>query len=268
MRRVIDGLVLREIQSGDNDRRILVLTAEEGKMWITAKGAKSVRSKYAAISHIFSYANFEFYEKNNTKWLSGGSAISIFSNLQNDLEAFALASYISQIAEEITGEDFPAEEVLRTTLNAIYAIDKQLKPLEQIKATYELFAANVSGFMPDTSECSLCQKNSFSDGEAIWLDVMNGTIVCEECKQKKNGGLPIPETDAFETKNIFLPLDKSALEAIRYIISAPPQRLLAFSLKDEKSLKLLSNASQSFLLNHLERDFSTLHFYYMMKDNK
>ena len=46
MRMAIDGLVLREMQSGDNDRRILVLTSE-GKMWMTAKGAKSVRSKYA-----------------------------------------------------------------------------------------------------------------------------------------------------------------------------------------------------------------------------
>ena len=266
MRKVIDGLVLREMQSGDNDRRILVLTSEEGKMWITAKGAKSVRSKYAAISHIFSYANFEFYEKNGTKWLSGGSAITVFSNLQNDLEGFSLASYIAQIADEITGEDFPAEEVLRTTLNAIYAIDKKLKPYGQIKAAYELFAANVSGFMPDITECSVCKESSFSD--TIWLDVMNGAIICDECLKKRSGGLPIPETDAYETKNILIPLDKSALEAIRYVISAPPQRLLAFSLNDERSLSLLENASQSFLLNHLERDFSTLHFYNMMKDKK
>ena len=266
MRRTVDGLVLREMPSGDNDRRILVLTSEEGKMWIVAKGAKSVRSKYAAISHIFSYANFEFYEKNNTKWLSGGSSISVFSNLQNDLEGFSLASYIAQIADEITGEDLPAETVLRTTLNAIYAIDKKLKPYEQIKAAYELFAASESGFMPDVSECSVCKSTSFSD--TVWLDVMNGSIVCDECLKKQSGGLPIPETDAYETKNILLPLDASVLEAMRYVTCATPQRLLAFSLRDERSLSLFSKAAESFLLNHLERDFSTLHFYEMMKDKK
>ena len=267
MRRTIDGLVLREMQSGDNDRRILVLTSE-GKMWMTAKGAKSVRSKYAAISQIFSYANFEFYEKNNAKWVSGGSAISVFNNLQNDLEAFSLASYIAQIADEITEEEYPAENILRTTLNMIYAIDKKLKPLEQIKASYELFAASESGFCPDLFECSECASETFSDTSTVWLDVMNGGIICEECLKKKSGGLPLPEKDAYETKNVLFPLDVSALCAMRYVMSAQPQRLLAFSLSNEQSLALFARASEGFLLNHLERDFSTLHFYNMMKDKK
>ena len=120
--------------------------------------------------------------------------------------------------------------------------------------------------MPDTGECSACGKAEFSD--TVWLDVMNGSIVCDECLKKRSGGLPIPETDVYETKNILLPLDASVLEAMRYVTSATPQRLLAFSLRDERSLSLFSKAAESFLLNHLERDFSTLHFYEMMKDKK
>ena len=268
MRKAIDGLVLREIQSGDNDRRILVLTSEEGKMWITAKGAKSVRSKYAAISHLFSYANFEFYEKNGLKWLSGGSSNTVFGNLQSDLTSFSLASYIVQIADEITGEGVPAGEVLRATLNTLYAIDKHLKPLPQIKAAYELFAINISGLMPDLSFCSDCKKRDFLIDESLWLDVMNGVILCDECLKKRSGGLPIPDTDSYETRNILVPLDSSALEAIKYISCAEIQRLFAFSIKGEHSLELLSRATETFLLNHLERDFETLRFYNMIKDKQ
>ena len=268
MRKAIDGLVLREMQSGDNDRRILILTSEEGKMWITAKGAKSVRSKYAAISHLFSYANFEFYEKNGLKWLSGGSSNTVFSNLQGDLASFSLASYVLQIADEITGEDVPADEVLRATLNILYAIDKHLKPLPQIKAAYELFAMRVSGLMPDLSFCTACQKREFSGDEYLWLDVMNGNILCDECLKKRSGGLPIPDTDSYETRNIFVPLDASALDAVKYVSYAEIQRLLAFSFKSEHSLELLSRAAETFLLKHLERDFETLRFYNMIKDKK
>ena len=266
MRKTVDGLVLRQLQSGDNDRRILVLTATEGKMWISAKGARSVRSKYAAISQQFSYANFEFYEKNGGKWLSGGSANTNFFGLNSDLEGYSLACYVAQIAEEITGENYPADEVLRMTLNTLYAIEKKLKPYAQIKAAYELFAAQISGFAPNIEECSDCACRDFGEGQALWLDVMNGAILCDECLKKRGEGLPIPETDKFYTKNILLPLDSASLAAIRYVTSAPLQRIFSFSLGEQRSADLFYRACETYLLNHLERDFDTLHFYNSIKD--
>lgn len=265
MKKALDGLVLREIKSGDNDRRILILTADEGKMWITAKGARSVRSKVASVCRIFTYANFEIYEKNGLKWLSGGSINNSFSGINADITGYSLASYIAQLADEITGESCPAADVLRMTLNTLYAIEKRLKPYDQIKAAYELFAAAASGFMPDLSACADCGCDDFPSGE-LWLDVMNGGIVCAECLDKRSGGLPIPELDSFETRNILVPIDVSALEAMRYVLYAPPQRIFAFGLGDARSLSLFCRAAETYLLNHLERDFDTLHFYMSIKD--
>lgn len=266
MRKTVDGLVLRQIESGENDRRILVLTADEGKIWISAKGARSVRSKYAAISQQFCYANFEFYEKNGGRWLSGGSANNSFFGLNADLVGFSLACYVAQVAEEITGENYPAADVLRMTLNTLYAIEKKLKPYSQIKAAYELFAAQSSGVAPNISECSDCGCSEFDDGQMLWLDVMNGSILCDDCLKKRQNGLPVPETDQYYTKNILLPLDSSALAAIRYVSVAPPQRIFAFGLSDPRSAELFCRASETYLLNHLERDFETLHFYNSIKD--
>jgi len=265
MRKTVDGLVLRQIESGENDRRILVLTAE-GQMWISAKGARSVRSKYAAISQQFSYANFEYYEKNGGRWLSGGSANTSFFGLNSDLVGFSLACYIAQIAEEITGENYPAEDVLRMTLNTLYAIEKKLKPYAQIKAVYELFAAKVSGLAPNIEECTDCGCRDFGDGQMVWLDVMNGSILCDDCLKKRGNGLPLPETDQFYTKNVLLPLDSSALAAIRYVASAPLQRIFSFGITDGRSAELFYRASEQYMLNHLERDFDTLHFYNSIKD--
>lgn len=266
MKKALDGLVLREIKSGDNDRRILILTADEGKMWITAKGARSVRSKVASLCRIFTYANFELYEKNGAKWLSGGSINNSFSGINSDITSFALASYIMQVADEITGENYPAEDILRMTLNTLYAIEKKLKPTVQIKAAYELFAASISGFMPDLSECRLCKKSDISASRELWLDVMNGGVICGECLSRQSNGLPLPDTDAYESRNILLPLDSSALVAMRYVISAPPQRLFAFGLKDDRSMSLFCRGAESYLLNHLERDFDALRFYNSIKD--
>ena len=56
MQTAIDGLVLREHDSGENDKLLLVLTADMGKIWVVAKGGKSIKSKKSAICHAFTYA--------------------------------------------------------------------------------------------------------------------------------------------------------------------------------------------------------------------
>ena len=145
------------------------------------------------------------------------------------------------------------------SLNTLYAIEKKLCSREQIKATYELFAAGISGFAPDLSTCSRCGTNEYGDG--LWLDVMNGSIICASCQSKRSGSLPMPETDVFETRNILLPLDESALAAMRYVLGAPLQRIFAYGISDEQTLSLFCRAAENYLLHHLERDFDTLHFY-------
>ena len=264
MRGTCDGLVIKVSAYGENDKLLTVLTADEGKVFVTAKGARSVRSKMLPLSNLFAYANFEFYEKNGRKWLSGGSVIKSFSAINANIESFALASYIVQLAAEITGEQASAEDVLRTTLNTLYAIENELKPNAIIKSAYEIFAAEVSGFSPDVLACSECEcTESESDW---WLDVMNGHIICGACLTKKSMGAEILPTDALMTRNILLPLDASSLAAWRYVISAPPKRIFSFTVNDCESLERLSRSTEEYIVNHLERSFETLEFYHSVKE--
>ena len=267
MRTVIDALVLREINSGENDKRLLVLTADKGKMWLCAKGGRSIKSSKSAICRAFTYAEFEIYEKNNIKYISGGSPHKSFFAYKTDLDGYSLACYVTTICEDITVEEVEAEEILRTTLNTFYAIENQLYSIEQIKAAYEIFAVTVSGFTPDLSVCQKCAKE-FGGEDKLWLDVMNGNLLCAECKSKapsvseKNSS----ESDDFQTRTLLYPLDAPSLMALRYCVSAPLKRLFSFSIKNADSAELFYRAAEGYMLNHLERGFQTLDFYYKIKD--
>ena len=57
MKKAVDGLVLREMPVGENDKLLTVLTAGEGRIYLTAKGARSMRSKVMPICRLFTYAN-------------------------------------------------------------------------------------------------------------------------------------------------------------------------------------------------------------------
>lgn len=263
MKKTVDGLVLREYPVGENDKLLTVLTAEQGRITMTAKGARSMRSKVVAMCHLFTYANFEYYEKGDHRWVSGGSVNRSFFELNSDMEGFALAAYVSQVAQEITGEGVEAGDVLRMTLNTLYCIAQRRKPLWQIKATYELFAAAVSGFTPDLSGCHECGELAPA---RLWLDVMNGRLICDACLKKQTGNLPLPETDAYSARNILLPLDSSALASLRYVCGSPAERIFAFSLTEGESRDLFCRAAETYLLNHLERGFDTLDFYRTVKE--
>lgn len=258
MKRAVDGLILKESVSGDNDKLIALLTARDGRITATAKGARSTRSKVAGVCRLFTYGNFEIYEKGDRRWVSGGSVNESFFGLCSDLETFTLASYICEIAYEITGEGVEAEEILRATLNALYCLENKKKPLWQIKAAYELFAVRVSGLCPDLSGCGECAVRGEKD---FWLDVMNGALLCSDCMKKRGVGEVIPDFDEYSTRNILIPISASALEAMRYIMSAPIQRIFAFSVTDKDSADMLCRAAETYLVNHLERNFETLEFY-------
>lgn len=262
MKKTVDGLVLRERPYGESDKLLTVLCADEGQMTLMAKGARSVKSKMLPICRAFCYSNFEYYERGDMRWVSGGSVNDSFS-FGDDLVGFSLASYVAQVALDITGEAAEAHDILRMTLNTLYAIEKKLRPYDQIKAVYEWFAVNISGLEPDLSVCSACMKTTEGD---MWLDVMNGLIVCDKCQKEHSGGAPVPETDRFETRNILVPIDASALAAMRYVQNAPLERIFSFSLKSEESLRSFCRATETYMTNHLERSFETLDFYRSVKD--
>lgn len=257
MKKAVDGLILGEHPVGESDKLLTVLTAE-GRVLMTAKGARSLRSKVMSLCNSFTYGNFEYYEKNDRRWISGGSVLESFVGMNAELEEISLLSYLSQVAQEITEENVDCSEVLRMTLNSFYCIKQQSKPLWQIKAVYELFAATSSGYAPDLEGCASCGAE---ESETMWLDVMNGSLVCGECLRKRAGNLTLPEFDEYSVRNVLLPLDASSLASLRFVTSAPMERIFAFSLKSEESQSYFCRAAETYLLNHLERSFDALDFY-------
>ena len=261
MQYTVDGLVVREVEAGENDKRITLLTADKGKITVSAKGARSLKSKYMNAVGLFTYGNYEITERAGYSWLGGASIIEPFYTIRDNIDRLSLASYIVDVAGELSGEGEPAEELLRLTLNTLYAIAKDLKPYAQIKAVYELRAMSMSGYMPMLEGCGLCGKEKT---ELMYLDIMNGMLKCDECIHKLNSNREI--TVAEDGASIILvPMSHSALSAARYVTEAPLEKVLSF-FPDERTLGMLSKMSETYLLHHLEKSFSSLDFYNSLKN--
>ncbi len=259
----VDGVVVRVRDTGDHDRYLSVLTASKGRISMLAKGSRSLKGAQTAVSQLYTYGNFEYYKRGDFNILKGGSPIQSFYALSADLDRLNLAAYLCEVATEVTDEGEPAEEMLRLLLNSLYAVSRDLYPQEIIKGVFEMRAATLSGYAPELSGCAHC---GLDGAELLYLDVMNGALLCADCLRRQAPKRITPESyDEVREAELLCPLSPASLSALRYASYAPMERIFSFELKDGEDLQSFSKAAESYLLSHLGRGFDSLNFYYSMR---
>lgn len=254
----IDGVVIRTSDYGANDRYLSILTAKEGRITLLSKGGRSLKGEQLAISQPFTFCNFEYYTKGNVNILKGGSVQKSFHGLGKTLEGVALGYYLCDLACELSDEGEDAEELLRLILNSFYAISAGEKyPLGLIKGAFEWRAAAISGYMPALDACERCGQ---VDGDAYYLHVMNGSLLCKDCLRR---GLPHAHGDEdTRAEELLCPLTPSGLAALRYCLHAPAERLFSFAFSDAEELASFGRVTEAYILSHLGRGFKTLDYYH------
>ncbi len=259
-----DGLITRVHELGASDKLVNIITPDRGRIGVMVKGSKSPNSKLTPISQLFTYGNFEIYEKNSMYWLRSGSIQSSFYELSSDIVKVSLATYLCDLANELTDEDEECSELLRLLLNSLFLIGKGEKSPELIKAAFEMRAAAISGYLPELFGCAYCHV---SIADFMYLDVMGGKLVCTECQAKRGQRVPRISKD-FEDEaetSVLCGMSPSTLAAIRYVVSAPEKKIFSFDLKDGDDLRDLSRAAEAYILNHLGRGFASLDFYKVVR---
>lgn len=260
----VDGLVLRVQNHGENDRLITILTAN-GKINALCHGARSLKSKMANLTQPFVYGNFEINKRSGAlPWVRGGSTNEVFYGLREGVEKMFLATYICDVASELSGEGVDCFEILRLTLNTLYAIMTDMRPISQIKAAFELRAAAISGYRPDVLRCEDCGAENT---ENTYFDVMNGAIVCSACLEKRGAGLGKKYSSVYDDvreRSVLVPLNPASLSAIRFVLYSPQEKIYSFSLALDEDLRMFARAGEEYLLNHLGHGFDSLDLYYSM----
>ena len=262
----VNGLVVHSYPSGNSDRIIHILTEDHGRLSVMVKGSTKPKGSTAPLQ-LFTFGNYELYQGHggDLYWYRGGSVLNSFYELTSNIVSVSLASYLCDVACDLTPEEASEADsglLLRDLLNSLYVLTNGKRSPTVIKAVFELRAAATMGYCPDLTGCSLCGA---SDSESAYLDVMDGCLICADCQNKRNR---IRETghaaEALHGRNILCPVSASVLTAMRFILEAPPKKIFSFAMKDAEEERSLERVTETFLLNHLEKDYDTLHFYRSM----
>ena len=249
----VRGLVIRTVDIKETDRLITIFTEQMGAVTALARGARSLKSRKMAATMQFCYSNFVLYSRDDKMWVKEAELIESFFDIRSSIEGLALAGYIAEVLSDVTVAEAECD-LLRLSLNSLYAIAKGKADTDKIKAAFEIRTASILGFMPDVLECHACGERS---GE-FFFDIMGGVIECDECRVKfsESGALP---ADPHES-HILAPLSEGAKIALGYCIYSPIERIFSFNIGAD-DMRLFSRATEEYLLNHLGHSFKTLDFY-------
>ena len=241
MYRTENALILREVRFREADRILTALTADRGKLTLTAHGALGKRSKMTAATQQLTWSELSIFEKNGRYSVREGVVKEAFQGLRKDLGKLALGSFFSECMELFAAEDQPEPELTQLGLNCLYALSEGLAEPRKIKCVFELRLMSIEGYAPAVESCSVCGREDVQ--EPLFL-TEEGQIVCRNCRKQ----------------GWSLPLTKSALAVFRYIMQAPAKRLLSSRLPDA-DLDKLAAVSEAWLLKCAGRSLPTLAYY-------
>lgn len=237
----VRALVLRVTDYNERDVLMTLLTYEQGKLTVKARGVRRKNSPLVAACQLLSYSEFTLFEYKGMFTVNEAEPIELFQHLRRDLVKLSLGTYFAQTSEVISQEDVPGPELLSLVLNSLYALSKLDRPEIQIKAVFELRCACIAGYAPDLFGCHLCGSQ-----QPTVLDLSGGALLCHDCTGSASG--------------IRMPVCPGVLDAMRYIVYCDPKKLFSFTLGSE-DLQQLSSLTEAYLTTQLERGFSTLDFY-------
>lgn len=249
----VRGLVIRTVDIKETDRLITIFTQEKGTVTALARGARSLKSRKMSATMQFCYADFVLYQRGDKFEVREVSLIESFFDIRRSIESLALANYIAEVLSDVTIEEEDAD-LLRVSLNSLYAISTGKYSVEKVKAVFEIRCASILGFMPDVLACHNCDERLGN----FYFDIMGGFVKCEACHRREARARTEPN-DPHESRIIYI-LSEGAKVALGYAIHAPIEKIFSFNISDE-DMRLFARATEAYLLNQLGHGFKTLDFY-------
>lgn len=242
------GLVLREVNYKESDKILTVLTAEEGKLTVSARGCRKKSSTTAAACQLLVWSEFTLYEYQGRWAVKEAVTERQFSGVRSDLEKLSIASYFAEVTEALAEEGQTETGLLALTLNSLHALEKLHLPQALIKTAFEWKAMALAGYEPMADGCAVCGA---AEPEEPRISLNAGVLHCAACRGGAGEGISMPLTPA-------------AVHALRHFIWGDPKKLFSVSM-DRDSLRKLGEASEAYLMTQLERGFRTLDFYKSIK---
>lgn len=226
------ALVLKSADYGEYDKMLTLLCEGYGKLSVCAKGAKSLKDGKAIATQCFCFGEYVISEKNGRFMFVSANPQEAFLGLSHDIDKLTCASELIKFADRICPPGEPCDEVLRITLNSLYALANMNKSIDTVKTVFYLKSVIMLGIEPELDACCACGN---TETLTSFCDEYGG-VLCSECASMAEG------------TSRMLP---DSLALMRYVSRCDIKKMFSFTAP-EQVLGNTYTILKSFIKNHLD----------------
>ena len=235
---VLTGMVLSTMPIGEYDRRVVILTKEQGKISAFARGARRPNSPLVGAVNPLVFGEFTMYEGRTSYTIQSASITNYFAELREDVVGAYYGFYFLEVADYYAKEYTDEREMLKLLYQSMRALINPHIPNRLVRRIFELKALTVNGQAPQVFQCVICGDQ---ERPAVFSPAKGG-LVCSECSGDVIDGMI---------------LDNSTLYSMQYIESTPVVKLYTFTVA-ENVLAELEKVMDRLMEVYVDRRFKSL----------
>jgi len=177
------ALVARSVNYGESDRILDLLTQEQGKLSVVARGARRSRKRFGGALSLFiiGEAVIRPAVRGKLKVLERFDSLEdLGPGICRDVVKMAHGSYMLELARELWPADQPEPAGWRMLCEALKALSNLAQPSTQLLRAFELQILTCAGLGPSLDVCVSCGAPPRPD-QPVLLNVSRGGILCQDC---------------------------------------------------------------------------------------
>jgi len=215
------GIPFKQINFGETDRIVSILTKYHGRIDAIAKGVRKLTSRKGGNIDIMTLSKYSFAKGENLDIVTEVEQIHGYEVVKEDLNTTLSLFFLCELLDVFLQKGSEEREIFSLLLNI-------LNLLEQSKTSLAVYAfalklLTIQGFAPNVSECLVCKEPFLEDAKRYVYKIQAGLV----CSKHASG--------------IDKPVSNKALKVLRFITTCEigQSRQVNISDKLEKELRMI-----------------------------
>lgn len=150
------GIVLRRFNLNEADQIVTVLTEDEGKVALMAKGSRRLKSKFCGRLEPFYHIQVNYFQGRELGHLDEAEILHVYSPLESDLKAKGVLFFIAEVTAKLVADGQECEDVYQLLNECLSHFEESHS--EIILHTYLVKLLTLLGFMASWDRCSRSNK--------------------------------------------------------------------------------------------------------------
>lgn len=141
----VTGMVLNVMPVGEKDRRVKILTLDQGKLSCFARGAEKPGSPFMGAARPLAYGVFGLFQGRDAFTMVSADVKNYFEEITKDVETACYGMYFLEMADYYGREFVKEPRLLKLVYAALLALEKPSIPHELTRRIFELKSLVIDG---------------------------------------------------------------------------------------------------------------------------